>query len=1233
MRIEAGRRARRWLVTVTVAAVAGAGLVVPPGWATPGPVPPPPAWTVNPDGEREAPDLAAAVRAAAEGGEPVLVAALTDERTRHRANPDGTVTLEQYVTPQRVRRDGGWVPVDTTLARAGDRVVPGATVLDLSLSAGGTGELVTVTERSARLGLSWPDPLPAPVLAGDTATYPEVYPGVDLQVQVGPESFRLLLVVRGRQAAANPELDRIAWRVSADGLSLRAGADGSVQVVDGAGQPVLASPPSLMWDSPGRDPAQLALEEQLGERLPGARAPGDAGRTMAMPVEVSATELAVRPDRELLASPQTRFPVTIDPEFSKPRPDRWRPVFQQQPDRAWPSGTAQPRDDLKVGLLAGWPACGDWCGLWRTHLMFDISQMRGKQLVGTPSFHITLDHSASCGPTPVQLWQTSRITNDPITWNKLSANAHWLAMLRERSANANEAGGCGAIQPDVPLEFGSAAFADRLQFEMTELNPWFTVGLRAKEEGDNHQWKRFHDNARLEATYNTVPDRPTRLAVGGDCLDRCATPAIIRSRTPTLTARVDDQDSDRLLVRFQVIDHPSGNVLMDGYAHNVPDGATASWTVTEPLPAHTELRFQVRTKDQHDAVSPWSAAFHLVVDTTPPHDPTVGSDLYQHHDTGTWNGGTGVPGEFTFTANGSGDVVRYEWRDLPGNVTRQSVAPGGPLTVTVTPSAGRLVEEVAVRSLDLAGNASNWVAYQFQVRPDPAATGYWPFDGDQGQVARAIAGGIAFDGRLHGGAGWVASGLNMCEIDPGSRGCDDGDVVCCQSVGLDGTGWMESPSVLDTDHRAGFTVSAWVHPTELSGDHTVLAQGGEQQAMFRLEHRAAARGGAGGWCFSVRAADRPDAAGARACSDQPPRRSEWTYLVGVYDRPDGTITLHVDGGHQTPGGTTDQAPAVASWQARGSFLVGRAATEPAGWWRGQIDEVRVHQRVVGPTEVQQNQLGCELSGPACPRPPQPVADPTVYTGQASRWVNQAGDRLTDPTGVAPFGYSFEAPLGLPAPDGTPGTRMLYRCAAGQDGGDGFTSGDPRCEGQRTLGTVGLAYLEPPAGVPVVPLYRCRVTADGLPDTGHHFDSNHPDCERDTAEPEFPDPVGYLAGYAHLVRYARTGDHWTATAAPPDPYRPEGVMGLVSMVDGAGRQPLYACRNASNGAFSSGEPGCEGGEPLGLTGYLWAEPPAGVASSALYRCVSNGDRFDSLEPDCEGRQRDLTDPLGYVVWEW
>src|SRR5690348_3577532 len=102
---------RRMLVPV-VALLAGAVVSV-PGGGSPGAVP----------SITEAPDGASAVYAAHRQGSRVEVA---DQRTATRtifANPDGTMTAELSAVPMRVRRDGRWLDIDTTLARGTDGAV------------------------------------------------------------------------------------------------------------------------------------------------------------------------------------------------------------------------------------------------------------------------------------------------------------------------------------------------------------------------------------------------------------------------------------------------------------------------------------------------------------------------------------------------------------------------------------------------------------------------------------------------------------------------------------------------------------------------------------------------------------------------------------------------------------------------------------------------------------------------------------------------------------------------------------------------------------------------------------------------------------------------------------------------------------------------------------------------------------------------------------------------------
>ncbi|OKI21104.1 hypothetical protein A6A25_36880 [Saccharothrix sp. CB00851] len=159
------------------------------------------------------------------------------ETTRVFLNPSGTKTVEQYVRPFRARTANGWEPVDTTLVRDADGTVrPRATPVDLRFTDGGTGVLATIRRDGKRLSLSWPDPLPRPELDGDTATYRDVLPGVDLRVRADLDGFSQALVVHNAQAAANPALREIKYRTSAEGVRVKAGDNGTTTAVDDRGR-------------------------------------------------------------------------------------------------------------------------------------------------------------------------------------------------------------------------------------------------------------------------------------------------------------------------------------------------------------------------------------------------------------------------------------------------------------------------------------------------------------------------------------------------------------------------------------------------------------------------------------------------------------------------------------------------------------------------------------------------------------------------------------------------------------------------------------------------------------------------------------------------------------------------------------------------------------------------------------------------------------------------------------
>lgn len=93
------------------------------------------------------------------------------------------------------------------------------------------------------LALSWPKDLPDPELNGNTVTYPEVLPGVDLRMTAQQDGFTQLLVVKSAEAAASDELSQLRLKLDADGMQVKETADGGLAAIDeGAGSAVFEAP-------------------------------------------------------------------------------------------------------------------------------------------------------------------------------------------------------------------------------------------------------------------------------------------------------------------------------------------------------------------------------------------------------------------------------------------------------------------------------------------------------------------------------------------------------------------------------------------------------------------------------------------------------------------------------------------------------------------------------------------------------------------------------------------------------------------------------------------------------------------------------------------------------------------------------------------------------------------------------------------------------------------------------
>jgi hypothetical protein len=116
----------------------------------------------------ELPTEAAALAAARKFDTPVKVSELTTEASETAANPDGTMTVTQTLRPERAKRGGKWVPINTELRKHSDGLIrPEATLVDLRLAGKGTGTpLAAMARDGVEVGLSWLEGLPEPVVDG-----------------------------------------------------------------------------------------------------------------------------------------------------------------------------------------------------------------------------------------------------------------------------------------------------------------------------------------------------------------------------------------------------------------------------------------------------------------------------------------------------------------------------------------------------------------------------------------------------------------------------------------------------------------------------------------------------------------------------------------------------------------------------------------------------------------------------------------------------------------------------------------------------------------------------------------------------------------------------------------------------------------------------------------------------------------------------------------------------------
>ncbi|RSM67447.1 hypothetical protein DMB66_15960 [Actinoplanes sp. ATCC 53533] len=402
----------------------------------------------------------AAMTAAKETSKRVKIDDATTETSEFYATPDGKIAAKISANIERFSRDGAWVPIDLTLRKQADgSVAPTAYPQDMRFSgkrAAETGDLMAMGSGDEKITVGWQTALPEPTLAGSKATYPEVMPGVDLVVQATQTGFEQFTVLK--TAAAAKYVDQITLPLSGPGVSVvRTDKKGNIRVHSRGGEQHTAIPTPMMWDSRsathGGPPKRRQVTADITHTTP---AQARKGRDATDPVN-----LTLKPDKNWLTSPDTVYPVTIDPYYD------------------W-STTAGSTTVVK-GYATGWPDSdslfvGTYDSTWtgRSFISWWATGLQGFQ-VDQATLHLANPYSTTCSQTPWEIWTTDPITADTSWTNQ----PEW--QVKEATSTSTSCND-GWVTADATSFFQRAV-------EKQVGQP--TMGLRTADETATNQYKQF----------------------------------------------------------------------------------------------------------------------------------------------------------------------------------------------------------------------------------------------------------------------------------------------------------------------------------------------------------------------------------------------------------------------------------------------------------------------------------------------------------------------------------------------------------------------------------------------------------------------------------------------------------------------------------------------------------------------------------------------------------------------
>lgn len=598
-------------------------------------------------------DLAAAQTSAVASSSPVVVADRTTPTDEVTALPDGSFSLQTTERPVRVKTSTGWTPVDTTLHQQADgTIAPDAIDADLAFSGGGSGPAILLGNSSHQLKLSLPASLPTPALDGPTATYPDVYPGIDLDVTANATGYSEVLVVKSAAAAANPVLRDLNIATSATGMDLTRASDGSLTANSGDPASSYTTDTPVMWDSTNNP--------QIGPP-PSATDPG-SGHVTALTDSLTTTatagtttgDLSVSAPGTALTGTSVTYPLYIDPGFTAGT-TQWLTVGT--------SGAHLYKSTTQKLMVGPCIYAGCTIGVARSFFTLNLATLSG----GTGTAHISAASIAAdeiwnaySSPTPVDLLYTKPFTSST-TW---PGPGIWSTPQSVPSDNGHDGG-----QGQGDIFFDNSNVLDIFQNAATNHYSTLTFGLKSPDESNSsYQWKQFDTNPKATIYFDFAPSVPNDLAITSNQV-KCPGKAIYsRTSAPTFTAHSVDGNPaghtypvgitfhlDTKSGSTRTYDRQSANTVTANSAGNAAWSTTSSNSdKSTPLTEGTWSFMAKATSLSTNSTpqsSDWSSWYDFTYDPTAPATPTY-----------TFN----TDGTITISAPGAAGIT---WSNISGTVT------------------------------------------------------------------------------------------------------------------------------------------------------------------------------------------------------------------------------------------------------------------------------------------------------------------------------------------------------------------------------------------------------------------------------------------------------------------------------------------------------------------------------------------------------------------------------------